>query len=253
MGNGVFKFMGIFQKRGRAQGAGHSKIIARLKPTPCNLSPVKSRVWPWVDNVSRHWPPKPIRTPYLSEFCMRSPFWLAPLFATTCFLAACGGGGSPAGDAPGNPPGTVSTTCALNLSIYADGSANGSGYAIQQGGASTPAVSRLLDGCAITSLESARLSMCIRHDDLSELTAQLVLPVMGPVQTSLTPNITPPSEDKQFCDFNQGTVYATDIPINALASLPSLNVRWNVAVTDTVQNNKLGFFISWSLLLSGKK
>ncbi len=184
---------------------------------------------------------------------MRSPFWLVPLFAVTCFLAACGGGGSPASDAAGNSPGTVSTTCSLSLSIYADGSGNGTGYAIQQGGASTPAASRQLDGCAITSLESARLDMCIRHADLSELTAQLILPVTAPVQAPLTPNLTPLSEDKQFCDFNQGTVYAMDIPINKLTSLPSLNTRWNVAVTDTVQNNKNGFFVSWSLLLSGKK
>ena len=187
---------------------------------------------------------------------MRSPFWLVPLFAVTCFLTACGGGGggaSPASDAPGNTPSTASITCTLNLSIYADGSANGSGYAIQQGGASTPAVSRQLDGCAISSLESARLGMCIRHDDLSELNVQLILPVTAPAQAPLTPNLTPLSEDKQFCDFNQGTVYAMDMPIHTLTSLPSLNTRWNVAVTDTVQNNKSGFFVSWSLLLSGKK
>jgi len=250
MGNGVFVLMDFFQKRGRAQSAAHFGIIARLTPPPCHLSPFKSRIWSWVDNVSEYWPPKPIQTPYLSEFCMRSPFWLVPLFAVTFFLAACGGGGSPAIDEQGNRP---STTCTLSLSIYADGSAHGTGYAIQQGGASTHAVSRQLDGCAITSLESARLGMCIRHDDLSELNAQLILPVTASVQAPLTPNLTPLSQDKQFCDFNQGTVYAMDIPINTLTSLPSLNTRWNVAVTDAVQNNKNGFFVSWSLLLSGKK
>lgn len=185
---------------------------------------------------------------------MRSRFWLASLFAATCFLAACGGGGGgTVSDAPGNNANSASTTCTLNLSIYASGSTEGTGYPIQQDGASTPAVSRQLDGCAIKSLESARLGLCIRHNELSELNAQLILPVTAPVQRPLTPNLTPLSEDKQFCDLNQGTVYALDIPVNALTTLPSLNARWNVSVTDTVQNNKTGVFVSWSLLLSGTK
>jgi hypothetical protein len=178
---------------------------------------------------------------------MRSSLWAAILLVTSCFLASCGGGGN-------SPPvASISTTCTLNLSIYADGNANGSGYTIQQGGAPTPAVPRQLDGCTITTLESARLSMCIRHDDPSELNAQLIAPVSSPLLTHLTPNLTPSTEDKSFCDFNHGAVYAMDIPISALASLTSLNARWNASVTDTVQNNKAGIFVSWSLLLSGKK
>jgi hypothetical protein len=172
----------------------------------------------------------------------------------TCFLAACGGGGGgTVTDSSGNTPNSTNTTCTLNLAIYANGIPNGTGYTIQEDGASTPAVSRQLDGCAITYLESARLGLCIRHDEISELNAQLILPVTAPVQRPLTPNLTPLSEDKQFCDFNRGTVYAMDIPVNALTTLPSLNVRWNVSVTDTVQNNKTGVFVSWSLLLSGTK
>ena len=185
---------------------------------------------------------------------MRSPFWLTTLLAATFFLAACGGGdGATVNDDQGKTPNFGSTTCALSLSVYASGSTQGSGYSIQQGGASTPAVSRQLDGCAITSFESARLGMCIRHDNISELNAQLTLPLMAPVQSPWTPNLTPLREEKQFCDLNQGTVYVLDIPIKALTSLPSMNAMWNVAVTDTVQNNKTGFFVSWSLFLSGQK
>jgi hypothetical protein len=177
---------------------------------------------------------------------MRSPLWLTTFFVTASFLSACGGGSSDASQ--------VNASCSLKLSVYANGSSDkSSGYAIQQGGAATPAVSRQLEGCAIKSLESARLSMCIRHSKPEELNAQLIAPVIGQILTRLNANDAATEEDKDFCRFNGGAVYAMDIPTEALAGLPSLNVGWNVAVIDTSENNQTGSFISWSLLLSGKK
>ena len=179
---------------------------------------------------------------------MRSPLWLATLFATASFLAACGGGGVGESDA-----GQDKVSCALNLSTYADGNVAGSGYAIAQNGNLTQAVPRRLDGCAIRSLASARVSLCIRHAAPNELHAQLILPVTGPLWTQLTPHLLASAQDKRFCDFNNGSVYAMDIPIEALAALPSVNDRWNAAVIDTLQNNQSGSFISWSLLLTGNR
>jgi hypothetical protein len=176
---------------------------------------------------------------------MRSPLWMTTLFLTASFFSACGGGGGDTGH--------VSASCSLKLSIYANGTDDGSGSAIQQGGTATPAVSRQLEGCAIKSLESAQLSMCIRHSNPEELNAQLISPVMGQVWTRLTAKLGVTAEDKIFCDLNDGTVYAMDIPLESLAALPSLNVRWNAAVIDTLQNSQTGSFISWSLLLGGKK
>lgn len=179
---------------------------------------------------------------------MRSPLWLATLFATASFLAACGGGGVGESDA-----GQDKVSCALNLSTYADGNVAGSGYAIAQNGNLTQAVPRQLNGCAIRSLDSARVSLCIRHAAPNELHAQLILPVTGPLWTQLTPHLLASAQDKRFCDFNNGSVYAMDIPIEALAALPSVNDRWNAAVIDTLQNNQSGSFISWSLLLTGNR
>lgn len=164
----------------------------------------------------------------------------APVCVLGGLLASCGGGNQ-------GP-----STCSLALSVYADGNANGTGYAIAQGGASTPAVPRQMNNCSITSVQSARLSMCIQHNAPSELNAQLILPVTSPLVNVLTPLASPSAEDKLFCDFNNGTIYAMDIPTNIFASLPSLNVLWNSAVTDTVQNNQTGSFVSWSLVLRGQ-
>lgn len=176
---------------------------------------------------------------------MRKLSWIALVCILSAGLASCGGGGG--GGTSGD-----STTCSLGLSVYADGNANGTGYAIAQGGPSTPAVARQLSNCTITSLQSARLSMCIQHTAPSELTAQLILPVTAPLVTTLTPNLSPSVEDRSFCDFNNGTIYTMSIPTSTLASLPSFNVLWNSTVTDTVQNSQSGFLVSWSLLLSGR-
>lgn len=166
--------------------------------------------------------------------------WWLPCLAP--LLASCGGGGA--------SPAPTGISCTLGLTTYAD--ATSSGIDIVQSGP-TQAVARPLTGCAISSLQSARLRLCIQHSQVSELTAQLTLPIAsGPLGSlMLDPNAS--SAEISFCSLSQGNIYTVTLPTTALTAVSSLNTSWNVAVIDQTSNNQAGKFVSWSLVLAGLK
>ena len=239
--------MDLFQKRSRAQGAAHSGIIARLTPPLGHLSPFKSRVWSWVDNVYGYWQPKPIQTPYLSEFCMRSPFWLVPLFAVTCFLAACGGGGgggSPASDAPSNPPGPVSTTCDSRTLWAANPAA--SGTRIPDNNTSGIAVNWDNQNCNLKSVSAATLEICLDHPR----PADLVWTITSPSANRLT--VTAPTDwngTGTACDSGQGKLQRIDLLPTVQSSVKTLGL-WTLNVSDQVTGIE-GTLIQWRVVVQG--
>ncbi len=164
------------------------------------------------------------------------------LACLTWFLASCGGGGS--------SPTPVSTTCSLGLTTYAD--TNSSGVNILQN-APTNAVARPLTGCDISALQSAQVRVCLEHSRVDELAIQIVEPLTSPQWGNLVADTTASAAERNFCAFNNASIYTLMLPNAVLSGIQSLNTSWNVAVIDRNNNTNTGTFVSWSVVLSGLK
>lgn len=171
---------------------------------------------------------------------MRSPFWLAPLFATTCFLAACGGGGSGGGPET-SPPTSKTAVCELPLQ-YANGS--GGGYTINN--SLTESVPRQFNTCAVQTIQSASVSLCIDHPQISELTAQLRMPNSTTVALDLQK-----AQPGETCLIS-GKTFSIPLPITDLPLPNSADRNWTVGVTDTNSvSNQAGYLVGWSMKVEG--
>jgi subtilisin-like proprotein convertase family protein len=191
--------------------------------------------------VLEYWPLKPIQAQYLSELCMRSPFWLATLFAATCFLAACGGGGGGGGPETTSNPASKTAVCELPLQ-YANGS-NG-GYTIKN--TLTESVPRQFNTCPIQTIKSASVSLCLDHPDISELTAQLRMP--NNITVALDLQKAQPGETCLIL----GTSFSIPVPINGLPLPSSADRNWTVGVTDTNSvTTQAGYLVGWSMKVEG--
>lgn len=166
-----------------------------------------------------------------------SKFWfLCAAVAGSLTLAGCGGGSTPA---------TQSASCELPLK-YADG-ANG-GYRI--GAASTLAVPRQFNACTLTQIQAASVSLCIDHQQISELSAQLVLPN----NTTQTLNLQSAQTPGGTCLLT-GKLFTMTLSSAALQSIGGLQGDWTVSLTDTnqVSTTPVGYLVGWSLKMDGAR
>ena len=161
------------------------------------------------------------------------------VLGTLVGLVACGGGGSAS-----YPPSTP-TTCTLALQ-YANGSS--SGIAIAPQAASTD---RNFNACNLALVQSAKLTVCIDHPSLSEVSGQLWLagsPVLTFAASSGaavgTSCLAPSGGATTLREF---TVSSGNLPSAAMSSGP-----WSVVLSDSVpSNNQSGYFVAWALELQG--
>ncbi len=149
-------------------------------------------------------------------------------------LAACGG--------TSTPPGPVQGLCELPLK-YADGIS--SGYAI--GTSPTLSVPRQFNTCAISQVQSASLGLCISHTQISELTAQLILPDNTRLALDLQ---NAPSSGTCLLT---GQLLTMTLPNAALQKISGLRGNWQISVTDTnaVAPTPVGHLVGWSLSVGG--
>ena len=159
----------------------------------------------------------------------------------TAALVACGGGGS----APYNP--TTSTTCTLPLQ-YAGGGSSNSGTAIT---AQTVSSERSFNACNIALLQSAKLTVCIDHPALSEVSGQLRLSgnsiwaFTASAGTAVGSSCL--AQSGGATTLREFTVSSGNLPSAALSSGP-----WSVVLSDSVpSNNQSGYFVAWALELQG--
>lgn len=122
---------------------------------------------------------------------------------------------------------------------YADGTSSGKPIT----GTLTLTEPRQLS-CGITQTQSASVSLCIDHDQLSELTSQLFF------------NDTPIATlDLQSATLSStaclltGKLYTLSLPM----PMTQLNGNWKVGVTDNdqVASTRLGYLVGWSLRFDG--
>lgn len=156
------------------------------------------------------------------------------MLAGMLLLSGCGGGSTPA---------TQSLSCELPLK-YADGAY--SGYSI--GPLPTKAVPRQFSACAIRQIQSASVSLCIDHQQIGELSAQMILP--GNTVQSLS---LPSAQANANGCLLSGKLYTVTLPASALQGLSASQGEWAVSVSDTnqVSATPVGYLVGWSLRLDG--
>lgn len=161
------------------------------------------------------------------------------VLGTLVGLVACGGGGSAS-----YPPSTPAT-CTLALQ-YANGSS--SGIAIAPQAASTD---RNFNACNLALVQSAKLTVCIDHPSLSEVSGQLrlagspVLPFAASSGAAVGTSCL--AQSGGATTLREFTVSSGNLPSAALSSGP-----WSVVLSDSVpSNNQSGYFVAWALELQG--
>ena len=175
---------------------------------------------------------------------------LLPHVLALCgLLAACGGGDTPAGsnNIGGSGGGSGSLSCSLPLQ-YANGGTSGLSIMPQ-----AVSVDRYLSQCGITQLQSATLTLCTDHPNVSELTALLRL--AGNVLGSFS--VAASFSTSKTCLVNSGGNTAvrefTVTQPDTRGMTPSVG-PWSLIVTDTLpNNNQSGYFVAWSLDLQGQR
>ena len=158
-------------------------------------------------------------------------------FSAVCvvLLCSCGGGGST--DAlPQLTP--QATSCNLPM-LHAN--ANSSGKPITNN--LTLSEPRLLN-CGITQTQSASVNLCIDHNDLNELTSQLLL---NDTQIAVL-NLSSATASSTPCLIT-GKLYPLSLPM----PLPQLigNLKVGVTDVDQVATTPLGYLVGWSLQVDG--
>lgn len=166
-----------------------------------------------------------------------SKFWFFCVAVTgSLTLAGCGGGSTAA---------IQSASCELPLK-YADGASGG--YRIDA--VPTQAVPRQFNACALTQIQSASVSLCIDHQQSTELSAQLLLPN----STTQTLNLQAAQTAGGTCLLT-GKLLTLALPSTALQSISSLQGNWTVSLTDTNQasTTPVGYLVGWSLKMDGTR
>ena len=154
--------------------------------------------------------------------------------AGSLLLSGCGGGGS-------TQAASSTTPCELPLK-YADG-LNG-GYSINT---VAQAVPRTFNVCTIQQPLAASVSLCIDHRQMTELSAQLVLPN----QTTLDLEL--PSATQGSTCLISGRLLTLPLPVSRLQAFSGLKGDWTVRVRDnnSVSNTPMGYLVGWSMQAEG--
>jgi subtilisin-like proprotein convertase family protein len=170
---------------------------------------------------------------------MRTRLRTAACSTVAFLLTACGGG---------NPtPASIQDNCKISL-LYTNGLATGSGTPIKT--TLTESAPRKFNLCPLQKINSASVTLCLDHPQISELTAQLRLP-----DNSILPLTLPKTASGPACLTN-GIPFSVPLPANVLSHPNSGNGNWTVGIIDTNTlsvSNPRGIFVGWSMHVEGLK
>ena len=158
------------------------------------------------------------------------------LFTLTAFLSACGGGGS---SAPMESTNCDSTTLwAARPALY--------GAGIPDNNLTGITVTWDNQNCAVRTITSAALELCLSHTRPTDLTWTIIPPSGTPLDLIAPTNW---NSTTTACDSGQGKFQRIDLLQNLPHSLPSSGT-WRLQVTDTLPGDE-GALIQWRLLIEG--
>jgi len=154
-------------------------------------------------------------------------------------LTACGGGGTTTA--------SIHESCKLTL-LYANGFEDGTGTPIRT--TLTESAARKFNLCPLQKINSASVTLCLNHPQISDLRAQLRLPD----NSTLTLNL-PTTAAGPTCLTN-GTPFSVPLPASRLPHPNSGNGNWAVGVIETnniYASNPRGILVGWSMDVEGLK
>ena len=156
------------------------------------------------------------------------------LLCFTLLLSGCGG-------ADTTRSVEKADTCELPLK-HADGL--NSGIRIDPEASAVP---RNFNTCAIQQLQSAMVSLCLDHQNLSELSAQLIFPNQTPLILDIK------NASRGSSCLITGQLFTWPLPVQRLQDFKALRGDWSVKVrdNDAVANTPMGYLIGWSMRAEG--
>ena len=163
----------------------------------------------------------------------RTPGRVTALLIVT-LLAGCGGASPEAEPAP-----SVASTCEQPFTWLDRVLSGGNRIGAQTQAEWNPS-------CPIRELQSARLTLCLTHQDITELNISLQRPD-GVVKA--LPALADWSGTGS-CPAGAGKAWTLDMAAQELR-LQSYSGPWTVRVEDTMPNNSEGIFYGWSFVLEG--
>ncbi len=176
----------------------------------------------------------------LAEHCM--PFFLRTntLLALTFLMASCGGGG---GD--GAPTPSSSAVCDSGT-LWAAYPAT-SGSAIPDNNSTGLSVNWDNQNCALQTVSSATLEICLDHPRPADLTWTITPPA-----SSIALALTPPANwnsTSSSCDSGRGKFQPIDL-LSTVSSTVSTQGNWTLRVKDQALGDS-GTLIQWRVVIRG--
>jgi hypothetical protein len=174
-----------------------------------------------------------------AELWMRTRLRTAACLVVALLLTSCGGGNSITA--------SIQDSCKIPL-LYANGSGTGSGTPIRT--RLTESAPGKFNPCPLQKINSASVTLCLDHPQISELTAQLRLP------DNSTLTLTLPTTASGPACLTNGTPFSVPLLANLLPHPNSGNGNWTVGVIDTntlSESNPRGMLVGWSMSVEGLK
>jgi hypothetical protein len=160
--------------------------------------------------------------------------------AGSLVLAGCGGGSAPSASLP-------EVSCQQPWS-WANGSGSGSQSFSAKSITPSAEVNWNLQNCNLRQLNSAQLTVCIRHAEPDELILELY---RGTELTPLTlPKLTQASPSGTCGAGSSGTPWTYAIASTSF-NASNTSQQWRLVISDEITNQNTGFFDGWSFTLKG--
>ena len=173
---------------------------------------------------------------------MRSLHLTAALMVMTCLLASCGGGGD------SNPKPLTEATCDSVTLWAAHPSPNG--LRIPDGSGTGVSVTWDNQTCALQSVSSASLDICLTHPTPADLIWKITSPSSSsPVTLNAPTNWNATGTACDPVDGGSGKRQRIDLLSTVQANVPTQG-RWTLHVSDPVGGSE-GSLVDWRLLIQG--
>lgn len=173
---------------------------------------------------------------------MPTPLWSAALIAMTGFLVSCGGGGD------NNSSPLTAASCDSNTLWAAP--RTDSGLGIPDNSNTGISVTWDNQGCALQSVNSVSLDICLTHPQPSDLQWQITSPSSNvPVDITVPVNWNTTGAVCDLVNGGNGKLQRIDL-LQSVSSTVATRGLWTLKVRDSRQGD-VGTLVQWRLLIEG--
>jgi subtilisin-like proprotein convertase family protein len=180
---------------------------------------------------------------------MRLPFWTAAMLGMTCLMAGCGGGGGGGDDIGSGNTGQTMTAATCDSNVLWPGGVVGSGLLIPDASPTGVTVNWDNQTCALQTVSSASLEICLGHPRPSDLQWTITSPSSGtPLPISAPVDWSMPSTP---CDSGQGQLQRIDLLPTVQSTVTTRGI-WALKVNDA-SAGVTGTLTHWRVIIEGTR